>query len=392
MLSKLLLLLAFFFVSPICQASSDVMQLRLTQDNYTYSTEASNEASTITLSVFSPYTVPDGRFEILLYAVNNTAAASDGQADYGAFDLAYASLRCPTANSNFNFGNGTIATAQIVNTTAGDGYYHLLACPYTGPGVAGDFGWTNQNSFQVQQVINPKDDPAHNPSRLVFAPIWVRQIRSDGTIVYHQSESIGMSRSVTLTAIVVNQLSVKLEGVPQDATACGQLTDRASTGTLVDFGLVNNEHFVNAAQKLTVISNLNNYVVTASQNDQLGLENGAGVAATCPGNGSAYDNCIDDASVANMSATVSQPWTNIAQGRGLAFTMENITGADATFDYTQGYRHFADRQNGATPVVIARQNTRANDSNYLCYRLVAKDRNLNGYYSNSITYTVTATF
>ncbi len=391
MIKFFLISLAFLFTSSRFVAANG-LQSRLISSNTVHSTAEQNQVTNFQIALRSPYSAPNGKFEFLFFAASNEASASDGQADYGAFDFAHATVRCPTANDTFNFSTGTITPASIANVTYNNDYYHLVTCDYTGNGNQGDFGFTNNNLFEINNVINPKNDPAHNPREFLFAPIWIRQISQSGDIIYHQAENVTLSQNVQISATVVDQITIILSGVEAEATACGQTTTRSTTGSLADFGVINDTDFVDLAQKLTVLTNQDNYVVTVIQSDQLGLENAAGEAATCLDDGTLYDNCINDAAVTDMDAYTAQPWIDPTQGHGFAFTMENITGNDALFSYQNGYRHFADQENLESPVLIISQANRQTDSNYLCYRLIANDRNLTGYYHNNLTYTVTTTF
>ena len=396
-MSRFLLIFSFFasffylIYQPVFAANSG-LQLQVVSDNNTYSTDQENQFANFRLAIASPYLIPNGRFEILFAAASNQASSSDSLADYGSFDFGQATFSCPDSSSEFNFFSPVITTADQANIIYGQDYYHLLTCAYAGTGNQANFGFNNQNYFYVNQVINPKNDPEQNPHAYLFAPIWVRQIADNGTIIYHQKETVSMSRAVTMSATVTDQLTASLSGVAAGQTACGQLNQQTTTGNLANFGRVNSKSFVDLAQKLTVVSNSVSYVVTASQDDQLSLEDDYGQTSSCFGTGLSYDNCLPDATVADMSQTQSQSWTDINTGQGLAFTLENLVGDQAEFDYHDGYRHFADQQNGDEPATIIRQTTSGTNSHYLCYRLVATETNLPGFYHNNLIYTVTATF
>ncbi len=396
-MSRFLLIFSFivgflYLINQQIFAANPGLQLQVVSDNNTYSTAQENQLANFRLAVSSPYLIPNGRFEILFAAISNEASSSDGLADYGSFDFNQAIFSCPDSSSEFNFFAPVITTADEANAIYGQDYYHLLTCTYTGTGNQADFGFTNQNYFYLQNVINPKNDPENNPHDYLFAPIWVRQIADNGTIIYHQKETVSMSRAVTMSATVTDQLTASLSGVSANQLVCEQINQQTTTGNLANFGRVNNKGFVDIAQKLTVISNSVGYVITAFQNDQLSLEDEQEVTSSCPENGLDYDNCIPSATVTNMSSSQSQLWPEINSGRGLAFTLENLAGDQAIFDYHDGYRHFADQQNGDAAVTIIHQNEHGINSHYLCYRLVATDTNLPGFYHNYLTYTITATF
>lgn len=383
---------SFFYLTYHQAKAVTGLQLQVISDNHSYSTDQENQLANFRIALASPYLIPNGRFEILFAAIGNEASSSDNIADYGSFDFGQATFTCPDSSSEFNFFSPVITTADQANAVYGQDHYHLLTCAYAGTGNQADFGFNNQNYFYINQVINPKNDTAQNPHDYLFAPIWVRQIADNGTIIYHQKETVSMSRAVQMRATVTDQLTASLTGVSAEQTTCGRANQQTTTGDHADFGRVNNKSFADIAQKLTVISNSVSYVVTAFQNDQLSLEDEQGLTSICPENGLDYDNCIPSATVLDMSSTQAQLWTDLNTGRGLAFTTEHIAGDQAAFTYHDGYRHFADQQNGDTVPSIIHQEEHGLNSHYLCYRLVATDTNLPGFYHNYLTYTITATF
>ncbi len=373
--------------------ANDGLRLKSVFSTNQFSTATASVRTNLTIAVDSPFTISDGQFQILLAATAPDSRATDGIADYSTYDLEGLNLRCPSDVPGFTFGPPQIINAEQAQAVYNGQNYHLLICPYTGNGNNGDFGFGNNNTFQIENLINPQNDPLLDPNPDLFAPIWVRQIDSAGQIIYQQKEGAISTRTVTVTATILPQLTILLEGTPLGENICGRPNDASSSATLVNFGLINNTDFTNASQKLTVTSNISDYVVTNQEDDQMVLrDNNLNPVTTCPLNGQTDDRCLPSSTVFSMSPTNTQPWTSPAQGRGLGLTLENAQGGDSLFDYTQGYRHFADQQNGENPAAIVKQNLLNSSINYFCYRLVATDTNLTGIYQNLITYTVTATF
>ncbi len=370
---------------------------RIISSNNAYSTPTQTQTTDLKIGVKSDYTIPNGKFQILIYAGDNTNLSSDGLPDINAFDLKDATASCPTSIAGvFDFGPPVVQTAVSANFKFVDGYYHVVSCPYTGTGDLSEanFGYTNQNYFEIFNLINPQNDPNAPNAQLIYAPIWISQLSDGDEITYNRLQTVTSSRNVQVLATLSPQITFRLVGLPANQVYCGVINQQTTTGTLADFGTVTNQNFTNVAQRLLVDTNVNNgFVVTALASDQMGLENNLGVAQLCSGNGVSNDGCLPFAQVAGMSATQTQPWSNLNQGRGLGFTLENITGNDNVFAYNQGYRQFSDEQMGELPVAILDAGATIHSSaNNVCYRLVATDNNFNGNYSNSLTYTLTAKF
>ena len=373
------------------------MYLRLISSNPRYSTASATVTSNLNigLQALSDAWIPNGSFQILFAATSSAGLDADGNPDFNAYDTANLTVECPNSiATSFDFSSPQISTVNLDGIQAGQTRFHLVTCPYTGNGVMADadFGYSNTNYFQLNNLINPLADDSLDSSQVIFTPIWVRQLDKRGNIIFNQVDAVGMARMIQVSAKVSPHITFTLEGVAESTSACKLQLAGDTTAQEVNFAAVNEKDFVNLAQKITVLSNNVDFVVTASENDQMGLENSSGVAATCPEDALAYDNCIPNATVANMTATQTQPWLSPEEGKGLAYTMENITGNSNAFSYTDGFRHFADQENGEMPVTIISNTAQSLSSDYLCYRLVAKKTNINGYYHNYLTYTLTATF
>lgn len=363
------------------------LELIIYSDNSAFSEVHIPQTANLSLAARSNLTVPDGAWQFFVFAQNGS-----GGTTYGAYDLAEASFSCPVSNEAFHFTQTTVTpTLTHLDIPEAGGAYYVFTCPYTGSGAAANasFGFNNYNFFQLTNVINPQRNPLAQASQIITVPAAIRQLNNQGQPVAFQLESIRLVRNVQMLVTVSPQVSFTLEGVEAGIDLCQTTNQRETTGNLASFGFVDEDEFFDIAQKISVSTNCaDGYIVTAIQDDQMHLPE----TNFCSGHGDYFDDCLPNATVANMSHTQTQAWTSRKQGRGLAFTLQNIVGNDAVFDYTQGYRHFADRENGEEPQIIMRQPNSDDGQDYLCYRLVAKDTNLNGIYTNHLTYTVTVPF
>ena len=385
-------LVAIFFVLCIKPVAAVGLQSRIVSTNVTYSTENSRELTDLRVSLKADMTAPDSAIQILLYAVSNTATASDKLADINAYDIGEIGVECPDSIPGiFDFGEPIIETAPEANYQLnGREYYHRITCPYTGTGdvTQADFGYNNDNYLTIKNLINPRFDPSLPESQLIYAPIWARFTSFDRYVQL----TVASARNVEMWAVIMPQISFELQGLPAGGRYCGVTNEKTTSGTLADFGTVTNLRFFNVAQRLIVSTNMmHGYVVTAISDDQMRLVDQT-PAVVCAGNGSGNDACVPSARVGGMTSAQAKQWSNIDAGRGYGYTLENVIGNDTVFDYTDGYRYFADAQNGEEPVAILRSNEGRYSDNNICYRIVATDDNIHGTYQNHLTYTITVKF
>ncbi|MBQ6449886.1 hypothetical protein IJJ08_03230 [bacterium] len=382
-------LLAFLGVGRVAAGG---LETQIYSDNHAYSTASSPQTSTLRIAMRPSASVPNSAIEVYLYAIAPTATASDGVADFNAFDIGNIEVECPQSIPGvFDFGTPEIIPAERSHIHLNDGDYHRIICPYAGTGDVSqaDFGYDNDNYLIIKNLLNPRHDPSLPNSQLIYSPIWINFSAAVAQL------TITSARNVRVLATIMPQISLTIEGVPEGQTYCGQKTKKTTTGKVADFGQVDNEYFADIAQKLTATTNMiNGYVITARQDDQMRMVDAPmmkGEAVVCTGHGDTNDICISDANPGGISATKAVPWNDSLRTHGMGFTLENEFGGDSLFSYKDGYRIFADQQNGDEPVsIIKGDGHRGVD--YVCYRLTASDDNLPGFYANKITYVLTAKF
>ena len=128
---------------------------------------------------------------------------------------------------------------------------------------------------------------------------------------------------------------------------------------------------------------------------------------TCTGaSADEASNCIKDTVCGGTACTESaaRDWTS-ATYSGLGFSLADLTGSDATFDYdgkaaettcTSGTfcaRQIADQEATETKASIMSASGPSNNSRVnICYRISISSTQPAGYYYNKVKYTVTATF
>lgn len=364
------------------------LETKIYSDNHSYSTVDENQVSTLRIAMKPSASAPDSAIEIYLYAIAPDDTATDGRADYNAFDIANITVECPASIPGvFEFGPPQITPAAQAYLELSDGYYHRIVCPYTGTGDVdrADFGYSNTNYLTIRGLINPRNNPALDETQLIYSPIWV-----------HFSSAVAQmtltsGRQVEMLASVSPQISLVLEGVATDEAHCGTTNAHPTTGAKASFGAVSNNAFIDIVQKLTASTNMvNGYVLTAIQDDQMRRTDAPNTI--CLGDGVGNAACVPDSQAPGISPLDAVDWGDPNSHRGLGFTLENDFGYDTIFDYTDGYRTFADQQNEDEPVPILQSNNGHLGIDYVCYRVVADEENQPGYYVNNITYTLTAKF
>jgi hypothetical protein len=400
--ASLVFFLAVIFSSSSIQAE-DILKSRIVRDNYTYSTSSLPQLTNFNIGWNSSVTVPNGKIQVLFYAFNNAGLSftNDGSSDANAFDWGglgnEATALCPNdVPGEFEFAPAQSESAAVASFEYDGNYYHVVTCAYTGAGSADiDFGYNGNNNFlTVNGVINPRFDAGVSNGDLVYTPVLVRQLNSDGDLVNDSLQTLTSSRNVQMLAQISPILTLELDGINAGVTACGNTNQRSTAGNLANFGVVDELNFTDIVQKLSVTTNARNgYVLTAIANDQM-KKNGNPL---CGSGGVGDSLCIPNAQVAGMTTTVAQAWSGTNE-YGLGYTLENLisddpsTNGDAVFAFTTGYRHFADTQEGESPVPILQTTTGKESENYVCYRLKSTPTNQPGIYTNEITYTLTANF
>lgn len=359
----------------------------------------STQSATHTVRFTTANAVANGRFRILVPALADDGASSDGIADGGYFDFGTSAptVTCPSnATTTYDFVTGT-ATASTITIDGND--YHAFECAYSGTGAVGTaFNGSSNDAITINSLINPAPKSDHTTGTADTYRVIVQHIDSNFVVQDDTVVSIGVIEAVRVTASVPAQISFQIIGLAAGTSACGTTTDVATTPAAVPFGEVSIATFNDAAQALTVTTNaVNGFAVTALENDQLGKD-----GATCTGDPTITSNtsCIADArgDAGTMSDTLSNEW-NTSTNKGFAYSLHDVNSSTTeAFAYNESSRtfsarQFADAENSGTAQTIF-SNTGPSDNHnlYVCYRILPGTITAAGDYENYVTYTATATF
>lgn len=340
--------------------------------------------------------IANGRFRILVPALADNGASSDGIPDGGFFDFGTTAptVTCPSnATATYDFVDGVAtASAQTIDGTD----YHVFECAYSGTGATGSaFDGTTNDAILIDSLINPAPATGHTTGTADTYSIIVQHLDNSLAVQDSTTVRVGVIEAVKVTASVPPQLTFRIIGVDTGQSACGKSTTVATTPASVPFGNISIDAFTVAAQTLTVTTNAaNGFTVTAIANDQLGKDGGACTGDTY----GATNDCIWDADVASMTQTTSQDWTSTAD-KGFAYSLHDSNGTTTeAFAYNESGRtfsskHFADEENSQTAQQIFSSTAEADNQNLLvCYQIIAEATTQAGDYENYIRYTATATF
>ena len=304
----------------------------------------------------------------------------------GTSNISVASSGC---SNNWSVAAVTAGTASTDHTIRIDRHTNTCAAGSTITVTIGD---------NNKRLINPA--PVLSGHTKGVADVYAINVKTRDGSDFTLDESnvkVAVIEGVLVSATVQETLTVTVAGVNSGISTCGQTTNVTTTATSVPWGtIVNFGAFLHAAQTVTVSTNaVSGYTVKIAQNDQMG-RNGN----TCPGpNAGEPQNCIQDTTcgATACSESTSQDWTSTSY-YGMGYSLQNISGSDATFVFNESgrtfsTRQFADLEASETQQTIMSKSTPAASSQiYVCYRLNVSATQPAGYYFNRIAYTATATF
>lgn len=368
----------------------------------------SSQSATQTVRFTTANAIPSGRIRILVPALSNDAASSDGIPDGGYFDLGASAptVTCPSnATTTYDFVTGVAtASAQTIDNVD----YHVFECAYSGTGAVGTaFDASSNDAIVINSLINPAPKTNHTTGVADAHNIIVQHLDSNLVVQDSTTVGIGIIEAVKVTASVPAQITFKILGVAKGSSACGVTTNVMTTAANVPFGDLPIDVFTNAAQTLTVSTNASNgYSVTTVANDQLGRDGGTCTGdPTASGNASCIPDSKGDASI--MEYNAYDKWDASAT-KGFAYSLHDSNnsisnGSAEAFNYNENAgncsgasfcaKQFADAENSETAQAIFGSSTVADNENLLvCYRVIPSSVTAAGNYENNITYTATATF
>lgn len=258
-------------------------------------------------------------------------------------------------------------------------------------------------------LINPAPLTTHTQGQADTYQINI-QSRDTGDNTLDQSDvTVSPIEGVLISATVDETLSLTVAGVSANSGSYCGVTRTASspdtTATSVPWGTLASTYLAathNTNHQLTVSTNSTaGYKLYVEENDQMGKD---GVTCTGASAGEAND-CIQDTVCDGTGCThqTLRDWgSDPTAYPGLGYSLENVTGTDATFTYngsggTFNAKQFADQEatesrSAATAHVMSNSGPVDSSSAYVCYRIDITATQPAGYYFNKVIYTAVPTF
>ena len=347
-----------------------------------------------TISFSTTTAVANGFFQILLPA--DATTPNDTAPDDEGYDFNTSVDVVAVDAGLYDFVTG-VATASGAAGCTAPANYHCFEVHYSGAGSIGQaIVITIGNTNGTNTPVAPATGTAHTEGTADTYSVLIKNFGASAnpnsaTPVDSSTGKVALIEAVRVTATVDPTISFSIAGIASGQTRCNVSTDVTTTALSVPFGTMALNTFKTLAHDLTVSTNATGgYVVTASENDQLGKD-----GATTP-------NIADNPGNNTLaSESVSDEWTT-ATVNGFGFSLENVDAAVVPFQYTTATgnctgtfcsRQFADITGAETPATIFSSTTVANAENvYVCYRLSVGATQTAGDYQNQVIYTATGTF
>lgn len=382
---------------------SDGLSVAVADGTAIYATQS----GTLTISFTITNSIPAGGYVRVLIP-DPPANGNDGAPDTAdsvannGFDLN------GMTTANITTSGGTGCTWGTATLTAGSGSSHQYKVTTTTACTGGTITVTVGD--ETKGLVNPAPIySGHTQGTADIYTIDVDTFDGDPDGSGNQIDTVDIKvapvEAVLVSATVDETLTFVVSASASGSTACGVTSDVTTTATSIPWGTISTaDSFLEAIQAFRVSTNADGgYTLKIEENDQMGKDGNACSGASA---GEA-NNCIQDTTCGASACTESaaRDWTDAATYHGLGFSLQDITGNDAVFDYngkpaettcTSGTfcaRQIADQEAGETKATIMSSSGPANNSRVaICYRISISATQPAGYYYNKVKYTVTATF
>ncbi len=338
---------------------------------------------------FTPVSViPDGHFRVRLKATGSGSSASsiDGIPDADGFDFTESFdpgyITCSVGTTSIEYGGSA-------NCPSG---WTCVFCDYTGNNTLDAKSITIGTTDPDQQPINPAPSSTTRTAGVADTySFYVDHLDGSYNTIDSTQGKIAVVESVRVTAVVEPTIEFEISGISSGTSACGTPTDVETQATYVAFGSLQIANFIDAAQKLMTATNASSgYSVTAQESNEMRMIGATGLIAgtTIP------DTTCDDGT---CTEAVGAGWTS-PDYNGLGYSLENVTGSPATFEYsddTSGFlaRQFSNIGGGETAAeIMTNAGPSSGDECNVCYRITIDELQPPGTYENSVTYIATANF
>lgn len=368
------------------------------------------QSGSLTLSFTTTTQIPsNGDLLITIPGLNTTGKTADGIPDTSS------------ATTTNGFDIGTIATTDVTITGCTDVNWtvasvtaatastdHLIQINRATSVCAASTTLT-VTIDTAPGLINPAPLTSHTQGQADSYQINIKS-RDGGDNTLDQSDvTVAPVEGVLISATVDETLSLTVAGITADSGSYCGITRTASspdtTATSVPWGALSPTYLAathNTQQQVTISTNADGgYTLYIEENDQMGKD---GVACSGASAGESVS-CIQDTTCDGTGCThqTYRDWgSDPTSFPGLGYSLQNVTGTDALFQYntsaaTFNAKQMADQEasesrSASTAHLMTNAGPVDSSSIYVCYRIDITATQPAGYYFNKVKYTAVPTF
>ena len=368
------------------------------------------QSGSLTLAFTTTSEIPsDGDIYVTIPSVDVTGRTNDGIPDTAGTKATNGFDLKGVTTSDITITGCTDLNWTVASITVGDSSndHRILINRATSACTAGTAITVTIDS--APGIINPAPLTTHTQGQADTYQINIRS-RDGGDNTLDQTDvTVSPIEGVLISATVDETLSLTVAGVSANSGSYCGVTRTASspdtTATSVPWGTLASTYLAathNTNHQLTVSTNSTaGYKLYVEENDQMGKD---GVACTGASAGES-DDCIQDTVCDGTGCThqTLRDWgSDPTAYPGLGYSLEDVSGTDATFEYddsagTFNAKQFADQEasesrSAATAHVMSNAGPVDSSSAYVCYRIDITATQPAGYYFNKVIYTAVPTF
>lgn len=382
-------------------ALSAALTAALDTSNFVISTQSA--IHTVTFTTASA--VNSGSVRVIIPSYTNSSSlTTDGFADFGSsvsasgFDLNGIN-GSPGTYITCAGGSVTWGTPTVTLPGASGSGDHEINCPFTGT-LNSSTAVTITIGTASKKVINPGPvTSGHTRGTSDVYTITIQERDGSSNVIDTASVKVAPIEGVLVSATVDTSLTFTITGVDTTSTStCGRTasasTGAASTATTVPFHTISSSDTpYQMAQLLTVSTNsTSGYGVTVEESGALSID-GLGVT-TIADTACGATPCTSG----GTADPTPREWTTYGTYRGFGYSLENVSGTDAKFQYNDSSRTFnaapfyITGASSGPPAIMSNSGSVSSNQVRVCYQIVVSGTQTAGYYLNKLTYIATPNF
>lgn len=368
------------------------------------------QSGSLTLAFTTTTVIPvSGTILVTIPAVKTAGKTDDGFPDTAATTTSNGFDIKGITTSDIAITGCTDADWTVTSITAGNGTTdHTILITRNTSTCAGGTALTITVDSSPG-LINPAPLTTHTQGQADSYQINIKSRDSGANTLDNSDVTVAPIEGVLISATIDEALSLTVAGITADSGSyCGVTRTSSSpdtTATSVPWGSISPTYLAathNTNHQITVSTNASDgYKLYAEENDQMGKD---GVACSGATADEAVD-CIKDTVCDGTGCThqTYRDWgSDPTNYPGLGYSLQNVSGSDAIFEYntaagTFNAKQFADQEASesraaSTAHLMTNAGPVDSSSAYVCYRIDVTGTQPAGYYFNKVKYTAVPTF